>query len=338
MIIRAYALLLLALALPAAAQEDFDYEERQSEVRFVDATSDVNVRRDHVAGSPRVAILRRGERAQRIGTADGWVRVRTRKGKKGWVDRRYLTKPFPADTPEMAEEQYPPCPTDPSAPCPDIGCVKNQAEELRHKAKRNASRTGRITPLAISSFETLQTRARDAVGEDADLLADDRDLLRNLPVGDARVSEGSRVLVTGYVVGEPRPNKKETVNCNFTGELNNDYHIPIATRPSTGNHKLDEYRSIVVEMIPQDRPDGWTDEKLKKIRDAKLMVKVEGRLFYDDLHQVNKTPRRPVGGEPRRFSIWEVHPVTEFWVCKKKRCVAKNANEWITLGKWQPAP
>jgi hypothetical protein len=91
-----------------------------------------------------------------------------------------------------------------------------------------------------------------------------------------------------------------------------------------------------VELIPQRRPAGWTDEKLEEVRDRKRMAMVEGQLFYDDLHKVNGNPDAPVGRQPPRFSLWEIHPVTDFWVCEDAHCDPAADDQWTALDDWEP--
>jgi len=73
----------------------------------------------------------------------------------------------------------------------------------------------------------------------------------------AAVSEGSFVEVQAFIVGLPnRPSANtsgESVNCRLPRKENNDFHIPIARR---WTHS--EFQAVIVEMIPQHRPDGWS--------------------------------------------------------------------------------
>jgi hypothetical protein len=88
-----------------------------------------------------------------------------------------------------------------------------------------------------------------------------------------------------------------------------------------------------LEMIPQDRHNGWTAKKLKRIAREERPVLVRGQLFYDNMHLVNDDPDDVAASEPKRFSLWEVHPVTQFLVCMmaNKRCNRKN----ITSQQWK---
>jgi hypothetical protein len=44
---------------------------------------------------------------------------------------------------------------------------------------------------------------------------------------------------------------------------------------------------------------------------------IEGGLFYDNLHFANGDASIPMPGRPKRFSLWEIHPVTSVKVCQK---------------------
>ena len=82
-------------------------------------------------------------------------------------------------------------------------------------------------------------------------------------------------------------------------------------------------------MIPQDRPANWTSSKVDKLRGKVLLI--EGGLFYDNLHFANGDANNPMGGQPKRFSLWEIHPVTSVKVCKKQtvsQCDPDRASDW----------
>jgi hypothetical protein len=59
---------------------------------------------------------------------------------------------------------------------------------------------------------------------------------------------------------------------------------------------------------------------------------IEGGLFYDNLHVANGDASNPVtGGQPKRFSLWEIHPVTSVKVCKKTKvsqCDPDRTSDW----------
>jgi hypothetical protein len=93
-----------------------------------------------------------------------------------------------------------------------------------------------------------------------------------------------------------------------------------------------EFEGIVVEMIPQDRNEGWTSKKLKRTARQSRRVIVRGQLFYDNKHLVNDDPDDVVPRQPKLHSLWEIHPVTEFLVCMaaNKKCGPKS-QQWRKL-------
>jgi len=56
-------------------------------------------------------------------------------------------------------------------------------------------------------------------------------------------------------------------------------------------------------MILRDRPDNWTSANLEARRRKVLLI--EGALLYDNMHFVNADENNPLGGQPKRISLWE---------------------------------
>jgi hypothetical protein len=56
-------------------------------------------------------------------------------------------------------------------------------------------------------------------------------------------------------------------------------------------------------------------------------------LIYDNLHLVNSDPGQPKGGQPHRYSLWEIHPVAQFVVCGNldNTCDPSQPGDWIPL-------
>ena len=124
--------------------------------------------------------------------------------------------------------------------------------------------------------------------------------------------EGDLVELRGFIVQDsprPKPSGPESVNCRLTRAANNDIHIPIVEEAQD-----EEFAAIVVEMIPQARPGSWNPTKLKGAARGERPVIIRGRLFYDNKHEVNDDSEHD-NGQPKRFSLWEIHPISEFWVC-----------------------
>jgi hypothetical protein len=169
--------------------------------------------------------------------------------------------------------------------------------------------------LSFADLKSLQLKANNLVGQHNELTQAERDSLVNLSVTSGTVREGKLVKVRGFLAAglEPHANNSgESVNCRLTQSANNDFHIPLVE-----NAGEDEFKGIVVEMIPQNRNPGWTLAKLINLRQQGKRVLVVGALFYDNIHIVNADPNHPIGGQPKRVSLWEVHPITKFFVCTK---------------------
>ncbi len=132
----------------------------------------------------------------------------------------------------------------------------------------------------------------------------------------------------------PKDEGPESVNCNLPADSthkNVDFHIPLARTAGAT-----EYEAMVVEMIPQRRSSTWNIDTIRQVAAQRRPVIVRGQLLYDSKHVVNNDPAHPAPGQPKRFSLWEVHPITEFYVCPREACDDKNLAEWQAMGKVQP--
>ncbi len=247
--------------------------------------------------------------------------------------------PFAADA--APHKKNPPCATD-LASCPARGCAdadpdksaeEREADGLVNMLKRTKPGNGTHVHLTFDDFAKLQELADDAVGQGQPLSAEDRAKLNDLKVSATKtVSEGTLVELRGFVIQDsprPKPAGPESVNCRLTKAANNDIHIPIVEDPED-----QEFAALVVEMIPQGRPAGWNSKNLKRAAREERPVIVRGRLFYDNKHLVNGDQDHD-NGEPKRFSLWEIHPVSEFFVCARpsKKCgqTATPSNGWKRL-------
>jgi len=219
--------------------------------------------------------------------------------------------------------------------CPLRGCAKaGSPNALSNSIKRTGNLGGEAIRLTFKDFSRLQERVEQRFGGDyATLTKPDRLRLRNLTtVGENSVGEGDYVEVVGYIAVQPATSKPhanksgESVNCRLKGTVHNDFHISITPQPGS------EYGGIVVEMIPQDRVDTWTEGRLRRVQVAEHPVRVRGQLLFDNHHKVNDDPKHLQGGQPKRFSLWEIHPVVEFAVCDKANCTEA---QWTELEKWE---
>jgi hypothetical protein len=93
----------------------------------------------------------------------------------------------------------------------------------------------------------------------------------------------------------------------------------------------DECNSVVAEMVPHHRPDGWTVENVLKAANKHARVRATGQLFFDSSHTECVDGTR-VGSDPARSSLWEIHPIYKFEVCDSGDC--SKAENWFSLEDW----
>ena len=125
--------------------------------------------------------------------------------------------------------------------------------------------------------------------------------------------------------------KGENVNCKLTTADENDIHIELTMDPV---NETDPCDGVTAEMSPHFRPDEWS--KLTELDKFDRPVRVTGPLFFDDSHSPCHDNVRP---NPKRISVWEIHPVYQFEVCKAKTkdlksCDVKDNSVWIPLDQW----
>lgn len=92
----------------------------------------------------------------------------------------------------------------------------------------------------------------------------------------------------------------------------------------------EECGGAVAEMSPHRRPDSWTHANVEKAARAGLPVRVTGQLYFDSSH-VPCSGGQGVRSNPRRVSLWEIHPIYKFEVCTAGY---DGAGTWLTLDKW----
>jgi hypothetical protein len=228
--------------------------------------------------------------------------------------------------------------------CPKIGCSKpNTPLAVTNGQKRSTAINGSPAEISFSDLRVLQSDVEkefpatiegEKINSYHSMKAAPRKiLLSGLSAGSGKFSEGDYVELSGFIASTklpPHPNTGESVNCKLKDEPSNDYHINITEKKSS-----DETQGVVVEMIPQDphrKSKDWNLTKLKTIQEKQLPVKIQGRLFFDSEHA--KNPTGNAGSNPRRFSVWEIHPLSAFFVCPSGSCT-KNTG-WKALEDWEP--
>lgn len=278
----------------------------------------VNLRRGPATTRARIVTLPAATELRVVDQdpSNGFYRVIFGKGRLGWVWSKNISPPAAAFS-AMAPPSPPPtpCPTT-FNDCHPEGCGKPDSNQaILNTVKRRLPSTTTARTLTFASLRSLQQKANNLVGQHNELTQEERDSLVNLSISGGAVSEGRLVKLRGFLAAGLGPHANsggESVNCGLTGAANNDFHIPVVE-----NDGDDEFKGVVVEMIPQDRNPGWTLTKLKAIRQQGKRILIVGALFYDNIHVVNDDPNHPIEKQPKRFSLWEIHPITRFFVCTK---------------------
>lgn len=122
----------------------------------------------------------------------------------------------------------------------------------------------------------------------------------------------------------------ETSNCRLTAAGTFDYHLGIGfdsalaatakTHPADGSADMMKLQkaSIVAEMTPftrATRHPKWTIDRVSALQGQQ--IKVVGQLMNDNFHFDAKSDCSFPKHTPKcwRSTIWEIHPVTQFFVC-----------------------
>jgi hypothetical protein len=161
-----------------------------------------------------------------------------------------------------------------------------------------------------------------------------------------QMREGQYFTVVGYLYYMLVNESGEACNCALKKDPPaSDYHIGIgfdaqlaqaaATSGANAKQQL-EKQSIIVEMTPHYRAKyhpKWTDTLLKNLTGRQ--VKVVGQLLLDNDHMkasdICSSPLKATdNANCWRVSPWELHPVTEFFVCPNTSCTA-DETDWIAL-------
>lgn len=232
-----------------------------------------------------------------------------------------------------------PCATD-LAHCTPIGCAKKGTphaifNELKRRTTDAAGAAiTRDTARAVTfeDLRALQAAADAALPDAKELTRSQRDRLVSLSVASGTLGEGTGVKLIGFIApdhGTPssgaHPGGVESVNCRLAKPEDRDVHIPIVARP-----EQPECEGVVVEPIPQTRAEhpSWTTGPMRQLAHQKKLVMFVGPLFWDNEHEVNPDCGHLKSGQPKRMSLWEIHPVTELYVCDSGACTANDHAGW----------
>jgi hypothetical protein len=259
---------------------------------------------------------------------NGFYRViRKDRGPQGWISTADARPEHRAGDPPAPKACVATLDQCPARGCEEAGTPAAESNEL----KRRQPHVGVPVTLTFADLAELQRQADELIGQGPyEPTPAQRARLRNLRLAHGNVSEGDLVRAVGFIAkgdeGLHANKSGESVNCQLKKPSENDIHIPLVEAP--GNP---EFKGIVAEMIPQDRPQAWSVEALKDVQAKGLKVWVEGGLSYDKVHFVDDNADYPMKDEPARMSLWEVHPITKFLVCRKPRCDPQFEQDWTPL-------
>jgi len=148
-----------------------------------------------------------------------------------------------------------------------------------------------------------------------------------------KLGEGKLVTLKAFVL-IARQEGGESVNCgkNVTdAALFHDIHISLVASTDVTS----ECSGVVAEMSPHHRPDAWSHANVEKVSQAKLPVRVTGHLYFDSSHFPCANGQGAGEGNPKRVSLWEIHPIYKFEVCTAN---CNEAGTWVALDEWGKQP
>lgn len=236
-----------------------------------------------------------------------------------WLLISAFAAQFPGTCPTGKTARFPRSVATPIDALCGLSGTGTAAEGLQDQAKNNFCTGASTAPISLAQIASLQT----AVEKITSIPKGSPPASRTALVG---LGEGNVVVFEGFVF-EARQECKETVNCSAQVPNKNAYHdihISLIDAPKTST--TNECSGFVAEMIPHFRPPQWTACSVNGVASKGLRVRVTGQQFFDGSHLPCKNGA-PVGTEPKRVSLWEIHPIYKFEVCPSGTCSA---------GGWQP--
>lgn len=208
---------------------------------------------------------------------------------------------------------------------------------LQNRAKNNFCAKGSPVSITAAVFRRLQQASDKRKAEIDKALKTDRALLASMTTqGGVTLGEGSLVRFVGFIHKAKHSNvgkgKGESVNCKDGRRQSNDIHVEIAAKANETN----ACNSVTAEISPHFRPESW--DGLGSLDLEHRPVRFTGHLFFDGSHKPCANGK-PTPGNPKRFSVWEIHPVYAVDVCKNTSlasCRADNEQHWIRLDQFEP--
>lgn len=215
----------------------------------------------------------------------------------------------------------------------DGNAGEDVGKRLESNAKNNFCAEGDPIAIKFDDLNKLQAASDKIAGLKATLKTTRDPLVSVLTLTDGtQIGEGSLVRFAAFFLEAHHSNvgkgKGELVNCKLPGRDDNDIHMELMLDPTDD----DPCHSLTAEMSPHFRPAAWNELVNMEISRP---VRITGALFFDGSHQPCHDDKRP---NPKRSSVWEIHPVYQFEICKAKAlasCDADNDAHWIPLDEWK---
>ncbi|MGA7765669.1 MAG: hypothetical protein WCA27_05540 [Candidatus Sulfotelmatobacter sp.] len=203
-------------------------------------------------------------------------------------------------------------------------------ESSQNEAKNNFCANGTPTSMTVDDSAKLQitvTNDRSInFGDENTALRKKGPTTNRVPL--EKLGEGRLVVLQGFVL-KARQEGGESVNCGKNVPNRSEYHdihISVVSDAAT----KDECAGVVVEMSPHHRPDVWNIQTMEKVAGSGVPVRVTGQLFFDSSH-VPCERDQGVRSNPKRVSLWEVHPIYSFELCTAD---CTGTGTWESLEQW----
>ena len=170
----------------------------------------------------------------------------------------------------------------------------------------------------------------------------------------AALGQGNIVTVIAYLYfvedtgkgSGGRASPGETCNCRLQLPDSYDYHIGLGfdpalaaqirkdkPQPVPGQPTTMDKSSVVAEMTPHTRAPKWTFARVNSLQGQQ--VKVVGQLMIDNMHLKTSDDCGLSGAAAScwRSTVWEVHPVTQFYFCNLSTVCDKSSPDsaWTAL-------
>lgn len=286
-----------------------------------------NVRRTASRTSAIVGKLNNGDTVTVISSTvrAGYAHVRLSDGTEGWVLAKNIGSAAAGGfTQSCTAPQFPmAAPAAMDATSCSVG-GNGGKEENQNLEKNNFCATGPAQAVTVADMVALEAKVPASVpfGQSAGPAIDRSALVK--------LGEGQEVVVTGYLSFTAQEGS-ESVNCGTAvpnADAYHDIHMNIVSTPTGA-----QCDGIVAEMIPHHRPAGWNKTVVAQVLGKHVFVRVTGNRMFDSSHSPCANGVA-ASGDPKRASLWEVHPIYKFEVCTSGTC--SSGTGWVDLEAWKP--